>query len=291
MSIYEVVSPLGRRAEQRKEQLKRPRTLDGVTIGELSITSSTANSRSESRAGAAQALSDNQVRFPHRIRRHLWVARIRSDPDLAREARTARVRSRHLRQRRVRELHRREFAGKHSSRKRRASRPSRSRSMKVSRSPRRRSATGGRRPARGDLSGRHIHARAGSKIVKNIEDVLVDQIVRHLTDEGPRQTRQRVIRSRKIGRCFQRHVRGGQRRLLPNQWSDGLPIVPPRSRRSKRSCASPTATRRSAGRLHPSQAQATVWNIAVNGVMAGCRPEYMPSWSRSSKSWPTRSMV
>jgi len=36
VSAYEVVSPLGRRAEQRKEQLKRPRTLDNVTIGELS---------------------------------------------------------------------------------------------------------------------------------------------------------------------------------------------------------------------------------------------------------------
>src|SRR6478672_7472718 len=36
VSVYEVVTPLGRRAEQRKEQLKRPRTLDGVTIGELS---------------------------------------------------------------------------------------------------------------------------------------------------------------------------------------------------------------------------------------------------------------
>ena len=22
--------------------------------------------------------------------------------------------------------------------------------------------------------------------------------------------------------------------------------------------------------------EATVWNVAVNGVMAGCRPEYMP---------------
>jgi hypothetical protein len=28
--------------------------------------------------------------------------------------------------------------------------------------------------------------------------------------------------------------------------------------------------------MHPSLAAATVWNVAVNGVMAGCRPEYMP---------------
>lgn len=36
MSVYEVVSPLGRRAGQRKGAARRPRTLDGVTIGELS---------------------------------------------------------------------------------------------------------------------------------------------------------------------------------------------------------------------------------------------------------------
>ena len=30
------------------------------------------------------------------------------------------------------------------------------------------------------------------------------------------------------------------------------------------------------GILHPSRSAATVWKVAVNGVMAGCRPEYMP---------------
>ena len=36
MSKYEVVFPLGRRVRQTREQAARPRTLDGVTIGELS---------------------------------------------------------------------------------------------------------------------------------------------------------------------------------------------------------------------------------------------------------------
>ena len=30
------------------------------------------------------------------------------------------------------------------------------------------------------------------------------------------------------------------------------------------------------GVLLPDRRAATVWNVAVNGVMAGCRPEYMP---------------
>ena len=36
MSKYEVVFPLGRRVRQTREHVLRPRTLDGVTIGELS---------------------------------------------------------------------------------------------------------------------------------------------------------------------------------------------------------------------------------------------------------------
>ena len=36
MSKYEVVFPLGRRARQALEQAARTRTLDGMTIGELS---------------------------------------------------------------------------------------------------------------------------------------------------------------------------------------------------------------------------------------------------------------
>jgi hypothetical protein len=36
MSVYEVVYPLGKRSQATKAALPRPRTLDGVTIGELS---------------------------------------------------------------------------------------------------------------------------------------------------------------------------------------------------------------------------------------------------------------
>lgn len=36
MSTYEVVYPLGRRARQRTPRAARPRTLDGLTIAELS---------------------------------------------------------------------------------------------------------------------------------------------------------------------------------------------------------------------------------------------------------------
>jgi hypothetical protein len=62
-----------------------------------------------------------------------------------------------------------------------------------------------------------------------------------------------------------------------NLWSDGLPVIPPTPERVERFLSH---VRRRAdeviGRLLPENRAATVWSIAVNGVMAGCRPEYMP---------------
>ena len=61
------------------------------------------------------------------------------------------------------------------------------------------------------------------------------------------------------------------------QWSDGLPIVPPtRDRVDAFLEHADDAPDRVIGVLQPSGAAATVMNVAVNGVMANCRPEYMP---------------
>ncbi len=62
-----------------------------------------------------------------------------------------------------------------------------------------------------------------------------------------------------------------------NLWSDGLPVIPPTLDRIERFMK--FTERRPdevIGKLLPENREATVWNVAVNGVMAGCRPEYMP---------------
>src|SRR5437773_1335666 len=60
-------------------------------------------------------------------------------------------------------------------------------------------------------------------------------------------------------------------------WTDGLPVIPPTIPRVERflefADRSPAEV---IGTLSPENRAATVWSIAVNGVMAGCRPEYMP---------------
>jgi hypothetical protein len=62
-----------------------------------------------------------------------------------------------------------------------------------------------------------------------------------------------------------------------NGWSDGLPIVPPTKERVNEFLKfTDLAPHEVIAVIKPAHRQATVWSIAVNGVMSGCRPEYMP---------------
>lgn len=60
-------------------------------------------------------------------------------------------------------------------------------------------------------------------------------------------------------------------------WTDGLPVVPPTPERILRMLG---GTRRDPaaiiGRIPPAMAPCTVEKVAINAVLAGCRPEYMP---------------
>ena len=60
-------------------------------------------------------------------------------------------------------------------------------------------------------------------------------------------------------------------------WSDGLPIVPPtRARVDAFIAPSGHDPWRIIGPARPSGRDITVWSVAVNGVMAGCRPDDLP---------------
>jgi hypothetical protein len=60
-------------------------------------------------------------------------------------------------------------------------------------------------------------------------------------------------------------------------WSDGLPVVPPTEKRVLRMLA---GTARDPGEVvglcPPNLAELTVEKVAINAVMAGCKPEYLP---------------
>jgi hypothetical protein len=60
-------------------------------------------------------------------------------------------------------------------------------------------------------------------------------------------------------------------------WTDGLPIVPPTDAAVRAFLATTDRDPREiVGVLPPRQGEATVEKIAINAVMAGCRPQYFP---------------
>lgn len=61
------------------------------------------------------------------------------------------------------------------------------------------------------------------------------------------------------------------------KWSDGLPIVPPTVEKVEEFLRyTDTAWDETVAVLPVAHRNTTAWHVAVNGVMAGCKPEYMP---------------
>ena len=60
-------------------------------------------------------------------------------------------------------------------------------------------------------------------------------------------------------------------------WIDGLPIIPPTPERVRRMMAGVNRDPQdNVANIPPNNAPATIEKIAINAVMAGCKPEYMP---------------
>ncbi len=65
--------------------------------------------------------------------------------------------------------------------------------------------------------------------------------------------------------------------MFERGWSDGLPLVPPTEERVLRMLqGTARAPDEVIGEVPPDLAPATVEKIAINAVMAGCKPEYLP---------------
>ena len=121
----------------------------------------------------------------------------------------------------------------------------------------------------------HTGAQGLEELRANILDVTLDEVIRTLTDQPAPVVLANEPAPRDI--VFSGSFEEVNRLFLENQWSDGLPIVPPTPDKIE---AFLKFTRRDPdeviGKLLPDNRAATVWSVAANGVMAGCRPEYMP---------------
>ncbi|MFC2059296.1 UGSC family (seleno)protein [Chloroflexota bacterium] len=113
------------------------------------------------------------------------------------------------------------------------------------------------------------------ELENNVQSVLVDQIIQALTVQPKEVKQSSEPAPRDI--VFKGTFEEVNRFFYEKEWSEGLPIIPPTMEKVgeflKYTVLTPDQV---IGRLLPDNREATVWNIAVNGVMAGCRPEYMP---------------
>ncbi|MBZ5503322.1 MAG: hypothetical protein LAN59_14000 [Acidobacteriia bacterium] len=65
--------------------------------------------------------------------------------------------------------------------------------------------------------------------------------------------------------------------FLSNHWADGLPVVPPTPKLVKAMLAGTTRSPKEVvGQVAPKNGTATIEKIAINAVMAGAKPEYLP---------------
>ncbi len=65
--------------------------------------------------------------------------------------------------------------------------------------------------------------------------------------------------------------------MFDRGWSDGLPLVPPTPARVERMLAGTSRDRSEiVAVIPPNLVEASVEKVAINAVMAGCRPEYLP---------------
>jgi hypothetical protein len=101
---------------------------------------------------------------------------------------------------------------------------------------------------------------------RNLDPEIADQLVLRY-QRADLKTRKIELAAREddMEACFERG------------WTDGLPVVPPTEDRVQRMLQ---GTRRESdeivGIIPPDQAPCTVEKVAVNAVMAGCKPEYLP---------------
>ena len=121
----------------------------------------------------------------------------------------------------------------------------------------------------------HVNFVTDEQLEKTCMGSMLEQLIAGLTVQPPEVASGGEPGPRDV--VFEGSYDDIQEYFLEKEWSEGLPIVPPTVQRVERFLR---FTERPAGevlgRLLPENREATVWNVAVNGVLSGCRPEYMP---------------
>ena len=121
----------------------------------------------------------------------------------------------------------------------------------------------------------HPGVQSPDELRKNVLEVTAAQVIARLTQVGARDQAVAEPGAREI--VFRGSFDEVNDFFYQREWSDGLPIVPPTESRVGRFLRfTDRDPDESLGVILPDNRSATVWSVAVNGVMAGCLPQYLP---------------
>jgi hypothetical protein len=121
----------------------------------------------------------------------------------------------------------------------------------------------------------HVNVINDEQLEKACVGSMLDQVIEGLTVQPAEAEKSTEPGQRDI--VFKGTFDEVQEHFLKSEWSEGLPIVPPTIDRVERFLKfTDRSPDEMISKLLPETREATIWNVAVNGVMAGCRPEYMP---------------
>ena len=121
----------------------------------------------------------------------------------------------------------------------------------------------------------HPGAQSTEELRANVAQVTAQQVIDNLLNEPEAQVERPEPAPRDI--VFRGTFEEVNAFFYGRQWSDGLPIVPPSIEKIEQFLSFTDRDRDEVlGIVLPESRAVTIWAVAVNGVMAGCRPEYMP---------------
>lgn len=121
----------------------------------------------------------------------------------------------------------------------------------------------------------HTLLTPDEQVYQNAREIMTAQVIRGLTVQPGEAKTVREPDPRQV--IFTGTYEEVNDFFYEHEWTDALPIVPPTVKKVEEFLRfSEKPEDEVIGILQPDQREATVWNIAVNGVMCGCRPEYMP---------------
>jgi hypothetical protein len=129
----------------------------------------------------------------------------------------------------------------------------------------------------------YYRLRSSADSVKPVASALIDGLVDALTRPLSAQEKSTEPEKEKLGPItvnadgYELATEEVNRIFLENRWADGLPLVPPTEEAVqtmlKGTSRSPSEV---IGKVAPKNGIATIEKVAINSIMAGAKPEYLP---------------